>query len=1034
MNQGLRVTTSLAILILLLVTSSFAFEPVFDSRLNYAAGVDYLAGDFVLTSAIADINDDGIPDLIVTHVSGGRVAIFIGNGNGTFERTDTSPYVGSQTYNIIVGDVTNDGLNDIITVSTYNLNKVLTVITGNGDGTFSTASDINPLLPWMTPISFQGAFDLLDANNDNFNDVIYNKGANCFVLYSNGDGTFNTVPDTLMSGLVGFYKSADINHDQFSDIIALGMEYDDAWGDSVMYGYINNGDGTFQPPVRTNISVIHSVGTWDALIGLPVADFNGDGEVDIAFMGSDKIFRSYLGDGAGGFAVQPGTENTIISPYWGAGDMDGDGYIDMVGLGQYHLGIFKNNGDGTFQPAVTSVDWFFEKGFITGDLNGDGADDLVGQDFPSNFIGVTLNHGDGTFPLSSNLVMDSRLVQSISGDFNNDQHIDILSLTEISSSTVLSTRLGDGVGNFDTPILHGSALNNRATTLYSADFNNNDTLDLVIGSWLFNSFSGNGDGTFTANDTVHTYDGISPYPAYITGALVNADLYIDLLFAHKRFIALKLNNGDGTFGVETHVTVPNFDSLKTVKTGDVDNDGDIDWIVPAYNVIAGDSIGRVHIYRNDGQGGFSWDPAINTAGQARDVAVLDLNNDGWLDLAVTGFSDLISEEGTLTLYLNNGDGTYNDYDPSDPIYKIAHMAKFLKTADLDDDGDDDIIANEYFASLLINGGDGTISSVQNIRPGVRTGVALTADFNEDGLIDIGSGATESVPPFLSLLFNTGNASHTCDDPDDYDVDGVGNICDNCPLTPNFGQADSDGDGVGDACQFNGNTPTGDNITVQLGPNVTVTFEHVTTGGETGADFTDIGPLSTESFNVIPLDLPGHYDISTSATYTGKITVCITYDDANLTVDEEAALEMGHYRNGRWRGVTISLDIDANIICGETYALSPFAVGVADGLSDASGEGNILPLKFKLGQNFPNPFNPSTKISYDLPQKSDVEIAVYNIIGQKVRVLVNRSQPAGQYEVIWDGLDEQGQMVATGVYLYQIKAGNLTQTKKMVLMK
>ncbi len=90
--------------------------------------------------------------------------------------------------------------------------------------------------------------------------------------------------------------------------------------------------------------------------------------------------------------------------------------------------------------------------------------------------------------------------------------------------------------------------------------------------------------------------------------------------------------------------------------------------------------------------------------------------------------------------------------------------------------------------------------------------------------------------------------------------------------------------------------------------------------------------------------------------------------------------------------------------------------------------------FRLSQNYPNPFNPTTTIRYALPKAARVELTIYNTLGQKVRTLVQKKQPAGQYQVQWDGRDKQGRAVPSGVYLYKLKAGDFVQAKKMLLVR
>jgi len=94
----------------------------------------------------------------------------------------------------------------------------------------------------------------------------------------------------------------------------------------------------------------------------------------------------------------------------------------------------------------------------------------------------------------------------------------------------------------------------------------------------------------------------------------------------------------------------------------------------------------------------------------------------------------------------------------------------------------------------------------------------------------------------------------------------------------------------------------------------------------------------------------------------------------------------------------------------------------------------VPKEFTLKQNYPNPFNPTTDISFTIGQTSDINLTIYNLLGQKVRVLENASRQAGTHTLRWDGRDQMGQDVSTGVYLYTLTNGTKSITKKMALMK
>jgi len=93
-----------------------------------------------------------------------------------------------------------------------------------------------------------------------------------------------------------------------------------------------------------------------------------------------------------------------------------------------------------------------------------------------------------------------------------------------------------------------------------------------------------------------------------------------------------------------------------------------------------------------------------------------------------------------------------------------------------------------------------------------------------------------------------------------------------------------------------------------------------------------------------------------------------------------------------------------------------------------------PSSFKLIGNYPNPFNPTTTINFSLPETGFVSLNIYNITGQKVRDLVSENMEPGDHSVLWDGRDEYGSMVSSGMYLSQLRMGNNVQIHKMTMVK
>jgi hypothetical protein len=139
--------------------------------------------------------------------------------------------------------------------------------------------------------------------------------------------------------------------------------------------------------------------------------------------------------------------------------------------------------------------------------------------------------------------------------------------------------------------------------------------------------------------------------------------------------------------------------------------------------------------------------------------------------------------------------------------------------------------------------------------------------------------------------------------------------------------------------------------------------------------------------------------------------------------------------------TIDLNTAEGTIIGSVglQALTGLAYAETGITSVEGSDDKSLPTKFVLSQNYPNPFNPSTSIEFSIPVNSNVTLTIYNLLGQVVTTLVNEEVSAGHYSIVWNGADDNGYQVSSGVYLYEMKTnGNngtaYSQIKKMVLLK
>ncbi len=107
---------------------------------------------------------------------------------------------------------------------------------------------------------------------------------------------------------------------------------------------------------------------------------------------------------------------------------------------------------------------------------------------------------------------------------------------------------------------------------------------------------------------------------------------------------------------------------------------------------------------------------------------------------------------------------------------------------------------------------------------------------------------------------------------------------------------------------------------------------------------------------------------------------------------------------------------------------------ASGITGVSEEPAGIPHEFKLSQNYPNPFNPSTEIEFSIPKFQDVSLVVYDVLGKQVKTLVSEQRHAGTHRVTWNGTNNFGRKISSGVYFYRLSSGNMTQVRKMMLLK
>jgi hypothetical protein len=136
----------------------------------------------------------------------------------------------------------------------------------------------------------------------------------------------------------------------------------------------------------------------------------------------------------------------------------------------------------------------------------------------------------------------------------------------------------------------------------------------------------------------------------------------------------------------------------------------------------------------------------------------------------------------------------------------------------------------------------------------------------------------------------------------------------------------------------------------------------------------------------------------------------------------------------WSVVVADLDSDGDLdwSAGGSHSIQVAYHGTTSGVGDDPQA--VLPIQYELAQNFPNPFNPATTISFALPEPEHVRLEVFNILGQRVAVLKDGVMQAGYYDLSWDGRSASGASLSSGMYFYRLTSGTFEQTNKMVLLK
>ena len=527
---------------------------------EFRQSVQDRASDMVL----ADVTGNGELDLIVAHGREDQVSVLQGNGDGTFQRVQVMG-VGNRPDSLAVADLNGDGLLDIAVA--HAVDDDVSVLLGVGGGVF-----LPPQL-YSTDIRPQGIM-FEDVNRDGIVDLVTRHGSDrsVAVLLGNGDGTFQP-HQSFAAGLdPNGFSMADLNRDGFVDLMTLGRD-----NFSVFLG---NGDGTFQ----TRYSLRTSAGA--GLEGLALVDLNGDGKLDaVSSVPRHNQISVFLGNGDGTLEVDQRFSTGQRPVDFVIADLNGDLKLDVVSANAFSddVSILLGNGDGTFQTAQSIAVGAFPFAVVAAHLNDDTNLDLAIANFGDNNVSVLLGNGDGTFQAGQLFGVGNDPNSVAFAHLNSDEHLDMVVANR--GSTTASVLLGNGDGTFQA---HQTfAARNEPWTVAIGELNGDGDLDLVVanrGSASVSVLLGNGDGTF--QDQQEFSAGAAPrsFPNSVALDDLDGDGVLDIVIGNQQSndVAVLLGNGNGTFqgprryvsGLASSGTV----RAMTVVVGDMNGDGQPDLV------------------------------------------------------------------------------------------------------------------------------------------------------------------------------------------------------------------------------------------------------------------------------------------------------------------------------------------------------------------------------------------------------------------------------------------------------------------------
>jgi len=674
-----------------------------------------------------DLNRDGHDDLAVADAFSNSIAIFLGNGDGSFleQRFATGDF----PVQIVLGEFNGDGLPDLVTAN--RLSSDLSVFISTGVGTFAPeirfAVGFEPVGVVLSDFDGDGVIDLAVANSGS---------QDISLLFGFGDGTFQLGPSIDLPGRPTFTTLADVDGDQNIDLLTATS--DPLGGLGTVSILLRAGDGGLQ---KLDVGVDP--------FRIVVSDLNGDSFVDllVANRGSNDLSLLF-GDEQGKFQEEKRIPVGLFPTALAAVDLNDDVAADLItassgqsgGELQVRFGVgFASLSSGFLERNVTFRTGKEPIAIVTADFNRDRNPDLATANAGSSDLSVLLGLGQGGLEEESRIELAQSPQGLATADFNSDGRFDL--------ATEQFRLLGLGDGQFASPTSAATAAAPVVTV--TGDFNGDGLLDQATVNPGSNSIAvflalPNGD-----LDTPQFFS-VGVRPVAIVAEDFNRDGRLDLATANgeSRDVTLLLNSGDGSFVNATEVAANSLETAPIV--GDLNNDGAIDTLMLRRD---GAILLRMGLPDQPGMlGGFT---IINTVA-ARDVTIVSTGTEtliAAIDRSPQRIFGVLPPGDTVSLYSLTG--------VLRERLAVGSLATQVRAARLNNDVRDDLVvinAGSHAAQVFFAGAAGFRDGPLPLNLTVGSGPSdlELADADGTGTIDI--LVTNRLSGDVSIYRNWGNGN------------------------------------------------------------------------------------------------------------------------------------------------------------------------------------------------------------------------------------------------------------------------------------